>query len=190
VAIRKRPGQLSLVQCRIQHRALRGISSRPLFSLSFRDWNCWRSARLGSLGSDSSPIFAGISAVVGVHRRGQLKAFGSPARVFPPMRAAEREGPKFVPLLHPTPPRGCLAAGRHDAGSPDCDETLSINGQAHHRSAHLPCGYRGVGQFSEAEPFDNLLPHEDSTPGTVKPFRVSLVEPVAYQFQLTHRQPL
>jgi hypothetical protein len=26
---------------------------------------------------------------------------------------------------------------------------------------------------------------EDSTPGTVKPFQVSLVEPVAYQFQLT-----
>src|ERR1035438_474234 len=25
---------------------------------------------------------------------------------------------------------------------------------------------------------------EDSTPGTVKPFQVSLVEPVAYQFQL------
>jgi hypothetical protein len=28
---------------------------------------------------------------------------------------------------------------------------------------------------------------EDSTPGTVKPFQVSLVEPVAYQFQLSKK---
>src|SRR5206468_2955699 len=29
---------------------------------------------------------------------------------------------------------------------------------------------------------------EDSTPGTAKPFQVSLVEPVAYQFQLRWRK--
>src|SRR5260370_35122511 len=30
----------------------------------------------------------------------------------------------------------------------------------------------------------------DSTPGTVKPFQVSLVEPVAYQFQLIRFHPM
>jgi hypothetical protein len=30
---------------------------------------------------------------------------------------------------------------------------------------------------------------EDSTPGTVKPFQVLLVEPVAYQFQLAASGP-
>jgi hypothetical protein len=44
---------------------------KPLFSLSFRDWGCWRPIRLGGIGSESPPMFTAISALSETHRRRQ-----------------------------------------------------------------------------------------------------------------------
>ena len=93
---------------------------KPLFSLGFRDWGCWRPIRLDGIGSESPPMFTGISALFEAHRRRQPESlpFRS-SRVFPRCEPVSAKDPRTG--CGNTPPgfaRGVRTARRRKAALP------------------------------------------------------------------------
>jgi hypothetical protein len=69
---------------------------KPLFSLSFRDWGCGRPIPLGGIGSESPPMFTGVSAQFEAHRRRQPESGPFPSsRVFPRCGPVSAKDPRL-----------------------------------------------------------------------------------------------